>query len=85
MKNRFIFIVLLRICVFLFPACRTTLPMRKRLTMSFLEMVKIKYRNAYQCVQKIKLFLVTNYRYDMSNDESLYLTIHIARLVQKNR
>lgn len=53
--------------------------------MSFLEMVKIKYRNAYQCVQKIKLFLVTNYRYDMSNDESLYLTIHIARLVQKNR
>ncbi|MCI5685029.1 MAG: PRD domain-containing protein, partial [Enterococcus gallinarum] len=50
-----------------------------------LEMVKIKYRNAYQCVQKIKSFLVTNYRYDMSNDESLYLTIHIARLVQKNR
>lgn len=36
MKNRFIFIVLLRICVFLFPACRTTLPMRKRLTMSSL-------------------------------------------------
>lgn len=50
-----------------------------------LEMVKIKYRNAYQCVQKIKSFLVRNYRYDMSNDESLYLTIHIARLVQKNR
>ncbi|MCD4984858.1 BglG family transcription antiterminator LicT [Enterococcus gallinarum] len=50
-----------------------------------LEMVKIKYRNAYQCVQKIKSFLATNYRYDMSNDESLYLTIHIARLVQKNR
>lgn len=50
-----------------------------------LEMVKIKYRNAYQCVQKIKSSLVTNYRYDMSNDESLYLTIHIARLVQKNR
>ncbi|MEB6062827.1 PRD domain-containing protein [Enterococcus gallinarum] len=50
-----------------------------------LEMVKIKYRNANQCVQKIKSFLVTNYRYDMSNDESLYLTIHIARLVQKNR
>lgn len=50
-----------------------------------LEMVKIKYRNAYQCVQKNKSFLVTNYRYDMSNDESLYLTIHIARLVQKNR
>lgn len=50
-----------------------------------LEMVKIKYRNVYQCVQKIKSFLVTNYRYDMSNDEILYLTIHIARLVQKNR
>jgi beta-glucoside operon transcriptional antiterminator len=50
-----------------------------------LEMVKMKYHNAYQCVQKIKAFLITNYRYEMSNDESLYLTIHIARLVQKNR
>jgi beta-glucoside operon transcriptional antiterminator len=50
-----------------------------------LEMVKVKYHNAYQCVEKIKAFLVANYHYEMSNDESLYLTIHIARLVQKSR
>lgn len=49
-----------------------------------LEIVKLKYHNAYQCVQKIAAFLEENYHYAMSSDESLYLTIHIARLVQKN-
>lgn len=49
-----------------------------------LEIVKMKYHNAYQCVQKIAAFLEENYSYEMSSDESLYLTIHIARLVQKN-
>ncbi|MER2118611.1 MAG: transcription antiterminator LicT, partial [Enterococcus casseliflavus] len=29
--------------------------------------------------------LENQYQYQMSSDESLYLTIHIARLVQKNR
>lgn len=50
-----------------------------------LAMVKVKYRNAYQCVQKIAELLENQYQYQMSSDESLYLTIHIARLVQKNR
>lgn len=49
-----------------------------------LEIVKLKYRNAYHCVKKIMQFLYQNYSYSMSSDESLYLTIHIARLVQKN-
>ncbi|EAA0261521.1 PRD domain-containing protein, partial [Listeria monocytogenes] len=48
-----------------------------------LAMVKVKYRNAYQCVQKIAELLENQYQYQMSSDESLYLTIHIARLVQK--
>lgn len=47
--------------------------------------VKQKYHNAFQCVKKVKVFLKKQYDYMMSNDESLYLTIHIARLVQKNR
>ncbi|MDH6363660.1 beta-glucoside operon transcriptional antiterminator [Enterococcus sp. PF1-24] len=49
-----------------------------------LEIVKMKYHNAYQCVLRIADFLEENYAYQMSSDESLYLTIHIARLVQKN-
>lgn len=50
-----------------------------------LAMVKQKYHNAFQCVQKINTFLHNKYTYQMSSDEQLYLTIHIARLVQKNR
>lgn len=50
-----------------------------------LAMVKQKYHNGFQCVQKINKFLINKYAYQMSSDEQLYLTIHIARLVQKNR
>jgi beta-glucoside operon transcriptional antiterminator len=46
-------------------------------------LVQKKYHNAYQCVLIIETFLTNNYSYSMSNDEKLYLTIHIARLVQK--
>lgn len=49
-----------------------------------LEVIKLKYRNAYSCVEKIGKFLYENYEYRISNDEKLYLTIHIARLVTKN-
>ena len=45
--------------------------------------IQKKYQNAYKCVEKIAEFIVNTYHYEMSNDEKLYLTIHIARLVQK--
>lgn len=45
--------------------------------------IQRKYRNAYQCVLKIQQFITEKYHYVMSNDEKLYLTIHLARLVQK--
>ncbi|MGH2189574.1 PRD domain-containing protein, partial [Enterococcus faecium] len=37
---------------------------------------------AYRCVEKISLYLNENYDYQVSNEERLYLTIHIARIVQ---
>ncbi|MBP1046697.1 PRD domain-containing protein [Enterococcus sp. BWM-S5] len=49
-----------------------------------LDVVRIKYKNAYSCISKIGTYLNDNYDYEISNDEKLYLTIHIARLVQKN-
>lgn len=49
-----------------------------------LDLIKIKYKNAYACCLKIKQFLKTNYAYDLSQEETLYLTIHIARVVYKN-
>lgn len=45
--------------------------------------VQKKYQNAYRCVERIAEFIQQTYHYTMSNDEKLYLTIHIARLVQK--
>ncbi|WP_367869769.1 PRD domain-containing protein [Staphylococcus aureus] len=44
--------------------------------------MKKKYLNAYRCVEKVSLYLNENYDYQVSNEERLYLTIHIARIVQ---
>lgn len=48
------------------------------------DVIKIKYRNAYACVEKIEDFLQDSYNYRVTGEEKLYLTIHIARIVSKN-
>lgn len=48
------------------------------------EVIKRKYRNAYNCVNKIADFLKANYHYTISKEEKMYLIIHIARVVQTN-
>ncbi len=45
--------------------------------------IKTKYVNSYECAEKISDFIKTKYNYDLSNDEKLYLTIHIERIVYK--
>lgn len=49
------------------------------------EILKVKYHNSFACVQKIDRFLECNYQYTLSKEEQLYLTIHIERIVYKNR
>lgn len=49
-----------------------------------LEIIKSKYINAYECVEKISEYLQKHYKYKVSNDEKLYLTIHIERLIYKS-
>lgn len=48
-----------------------------------LDIVKIRYKNAYQCVLQIEKFIQKTYHYNLSNEEKLYLTIHIERVVYK--
>lgn len=48
-----------------------------------LDLVKEKYLLAYQCAMKINEFLMKKYDYVLQNDEILYLTIHIHRVVDK--
>ncbi|TYS17153.1 PRD domain-containing protein [Rossellomorea vietnamensis] len=42
-----------------------------------------KYPDAYQCSLKIKKFVEKQYRYELTEEELLYLTIHIERVVKK--
>ncbi|OSM25638.1 transcription antiterminator LicT [Enterococcus faecalis] len=45
-------------------------------------MVSQKYGKAYNCAVKIKDFINGNYHYLISDDELLYLTIHINRVIE---
>ncbi|WP_223701172.1 BglG family transcription antiterminator LicT [Sutcliffiella deserti] len=42
-----------------------------------------KFPDAYQCSLKIKKFVEKQYRYELTEEELLYLTIHIERVVKK--
>mgnify|MGYP004563482749 FL=1 len=46
-----------------------------------LEVVQVKYANAYQCVEKIAIYIKNQYNYELYDEEKLYLTIHIHRVV----
>lgn len=44
------------------------------------EQVKANYPQAYACTQKIKAYIDNHYHFVMSQDEEVYLTIHIQRV-----
>jgi len=46
--------------------------------------IKQKYPEAYSCSQKIKKFIENSYTYELTDEEMIYLTIHIERVVKNN-
>ena len=50
-----------------------------------LDVVKDKYCTIYECVLKIKDFLEKKYNYTLQEDEIVYLTIHVHRVVHKTK
>lgn len=50
-----------------------------------LDVVKDKYFTSYECVLKIKDFLEKKYNYTLQEDEIVYLTIHVHRVVHKTK
>lgn len=50
-----------------------------------LDVVKLKYQTSYKCVEKIAEFILRKYEYQLSNEEKLYLTIHVERIIYKNK
>lgn len=47
------------------------------------DVVKMKYRNSYECVCRIAEFIQKKYAYELTKEEELYLTIHIERVIYK--
>ena len=50
---------------------------------SLVELVKTNYQKAFNCVEKIADYLMDTYSYKISNDEFVYLTIHIKKITEK--
>ena len=46
-----------------------------------LEMVKTQYVTAFECTEKIAKFILAEYKYTLSNEEHIYLCIHIQRIM----
>ncbi|WP_330377649.1 BglG family transcription antiterminator LicT [Cellulosilyticum ruminicola] len=46
----------------------------------FLEVLKTKYRKEYECTLKIKEYIHSEFNWALSEDEMVYLTIHINRV-----
>ncbi|MDN9130425.1 PRD domain-containing protein [Clostridioides difficile] len=42
-----------------------------------LNVIKVKYKNAYKCIEKLDEFIHKKYNYDLTDEEKLYLTIHV--------
>lgn len=50
---------------------------------TLLDMVKIKYRKAYQAVEKIASLLAKQQGWQLTPDEKMYLTLHIWRVTNR--
>jgi len=49
-----------------------------------LDVIKVKYKNAYNCIEKVADFIKKKYNYELTDEEKLYLTIHVERIVSKS-
>ena len=47
--------------------------------------IRGKYPKSFDCVERITKFIESKYKYHLSKEEQLYLTIHIERVVSKNK
>jgi beta-glucoside operon transcriptional antiterminator len=43
--------------------------------------IKKNYPNSFKCVKKIDAYIKQCFQYDLTNDEILYLTVHVERII----
>jgi beta-glucoside operon transcriptional antiterminator len=46
-------------------------------------MIKEKHPEAAACTEKIEMFVNKEYNHQLTNEEKLYLTVHIERVVNR--
>lgn len=49
------------------------------------QMVRKKYPETYRCTEKIKNFIQNEYSYNLTNEELLYFTVHLERLIKNTK
>lgn len=49
------------------------------------EQVKKKYTSAFECTERIATYIANNYNWQISNDEKVYLTLHIHRITDRHQ
>lgn len=49
------------------------------------EQVKQKYKSAFQCTERIATYIAKEYAWEISNDEKVYLTLHIHRITNRHQ
>ncbi|MDO5551484.1 MAG: PRD domain-containing protein, partial [Lachnospiraceae bacterium] len=52
---------------------------------SLYEMVRRQYKEAYGCVKLIYLMMEEDYQYQMTEEEMLYLIIHIQKVAEDHK
>ena len=70
---------------FLTRIMNTSKPVDSDVAEELLQVIQRKYPVALQCVKKIVFFLDESLDYQVSQDEIVYLTIHVARLRHEYR
>ena len=51
---------------------------------NFCEMIKEQYKDAYLCAEKVKKYILKEFNHEISDEEMMYLTVHIKRIVKKD-
>ena len=51
---------------------------------NFCEMIKEQYKDAYLCAEKDKKYILKEFNHEISDEEIMYLTVHIKRIVKKD-
>ncbi|WP_042461587.1 BglG family transcription antiterminator LicT [Neobacillus dielmonensis] len=51
----------------------------------FYDQISLKYSEAFNCTQKIATYLESNFKWYLSRDEEIYLTVHIHRVTNRHQ